>query len=390
MNASEPTLIEIEGASPFARDLYIDGGKIDGAECLIFGEDKILTFVSIDAILPLTQVAQTLSGRFTTVDISMHPCRSLQNFSFHIRASLQRNTAEFIISGPIINRRVYVDRGAEKTDNIANVYETAVYGLMPAHEETVTADETNSAAQEETIFSFDLSGDQLIWRVSAPLRLRENPTIAECAQTIVDFSNRLERTLTDACHGRRPDGVDVHINAPPHLRSAYLQYMSYFSQFLNDIGLEVETSSKETAGQVLFSVTPLTKKTTLDAIRRALDVYLALPTEIDVSDAALVPDGNLAATQLVAMVQHLQSQLDMVHAGAMAQKAQISFQQAEIDLYRDRIAAVSSTSITSNKKAQDEEQIFGGLVTIEELKVKGARINLPKLFRGMKRALKSD
>jgi hypothetical protein len=64
---------------------------------------------------------------------------------------------------------------------------------------------------------------------------------------------------------------------PPAIRTACEQYLLYFVQFLEDLGVSATAEIKEDAKRVLFSVTPTDGCAALQQIREALEVYLKLP-----------------------------------------------------------------------------------------------------------------
>lgn len=64
---------------------------------------------------------------------------------------------------------------------------------------------------------------------------------------------------------------------PPTVKVACEQYLQYFIQFLDDLGIEADSELTSTAGKVLFSVTPRSDEEALEAIQGALAAYLELP-----------------------------------------------------------------------------------------------------------------
>jgi len=112
------------------------------------------------------------------------------------------------------------------------------------------------------------------------------------------------------------------LNFPPAVRTACEQYLLYFVQFLEDLGIKASAELKEDAQRVLFSVTPANGASALEQIRQALEIYLGLPAMPDFSSA----EGqyqNLAVQQLHANILHLQSQLTLARATLQAKDATI-------------------------------------------------------------------
>ena len=67
-------------------------------------------------------------------------------------------------------------------------------------------------------------------------------------------------------------------NFPEEIKVSCKQYLEYFAQFLQDLGIKTISNINEEAGKVLFSVTPTNDIEALDKIREALAVYLNLPS----------------------------------------------------------------------------------------------------------------
>jgi hypothetical protein len=95
--------------------------------------------------------------------------------------------------------------------------------------------------------------------------------------------------------------ISSSFNFPEALKIPCEQYLLYFAQFLQDLGINATSNLTEEAGKVLFSVTPTDDKEALDKIREALAVYLNLPS------SPIVYDESFAAMRLKAEIERLQS-----------------------------------------------------------------------------------
>src|SRR6185437_3359491 len=61
---------------------------------------------------------------------------------------------------------------------------------------------------------------------------------------------------------------------PAPIKTACEQYLVYFVQFLEDLGIKANSEIKEDAGRVLFSITPVDGQSALGRIKEALEIYL--------------------------------------------------------------------------------------------------------------------
>src|SRR6185369_100233 len=72
----------------------------------------------------------------------------------------------------------------------------------------------------------------------------------------------------------RKDSLVTFFDFPEPFRSTCEQYLVYFIQFLEDLGILADSEIKSHAGSVMFSVTPRDGHSALVEIRKALDLYL--------------------------------------------------------------------------------------------------------------------
>lgn len=171
---------------------------------------------------------------------------------------------------------------------------------------------------------------------------------------------------------------------PLEVSAACQQYLVYFVQFLKDLGIEATSDLKQEAARVLFSVKPSSGAEALEAVREALRAYLNLPNAPEFIAAS---EGNLnvAVAQLRANVLHLQSQLSLAQAITQAKDATIealklaNFQLEQLKLTADTQARHGSP------EWPDREPVIGEFVSVTKYEGKGFEIDLPKLFRQLKR-----
>jgi hypothetical protein len=173
---------------------------------------------------------------------------------------------------------------------------------------------------------------------------------------------------------------------PEEVKVPCQQYLLYFVQFLNEIGISATAELKNEAGNVLFSVTPTSNEIALSQIRAALEIYLGLPSNNFMG--VFNPSWNAKDQQLIANVQHLQSQLMMANAIMNTQSDTISNQQYIITNQQKLIDASvmqnSVKSITAGEVENDKEDILCGNVTLTRYEGNGFEINIPNIYRWVK------
>jgi hypothetical protein len=171
---------------------------------------------------------------------------------------------------------------------------------------------------------------------------------------------------------------------PKEVRTYCEQYLMYFIQFLQDLGVDATSELKHEAGQVLFTVTPSNEHEALDKIRTALNVYLHLPSS---------PLGNevstdIAVNRLESAVLRLQSDLRLAAAELQAKNATIEAQQLTINVQKSLLNGEIRTGafkdVTPKQKDEDREEFFDGAAALTVLKKEGYELNLPKIYRRLK------
>ncbi|HEX8317703.1 hypothetical protein [Longimicrobium sp.] len=104
--------------------------------------------------------------------------------------------------------------------------------------------------------------------------------------------------------------------------------------------------------------------------------------------------------QLQANIHHLKGQITLLKAVASANRAEIRALDAENQAlslanyqYQQVIAAAAeanrlvSLPKSDSESTAEDEPILGGMVTLTQLEGKGFKVNLPEIFRKLKRGI---
>jgi hypothetical protein len=180
----------------------------------------------------------------------------------------------------------------------------------------------------------------------------------------------------------------VSFDFPPQVKVPCEQYLLYFVQFLQDLGVDATSHLEDQAGQVLFSVTPSNEKDALDKIRDALDMYLRFPSS-PISNSDSQP---IAIQRLESNILHLRGALKLAAAELQAKDATIQTQQLTIDIQKGLLSGEILMDSMKNvtPKAEDKEPLLGGVVALATLKGKGLEVNLGELFRKLKKKFSKE
>lgn len=184
------------------------------------------------------------------------------------------------------------------------------------------------------------------------------------------------------------NSVAAYFKFPDSVKVSCQQYLVYFVQFLQDIGISATAELKEEAGKTLFSVTPTNKEQALSHVKTALDIYLRLPGAVSVYTPSL--DSSIEIQRLTANIYHLKGQLALADA-ILQQKDQIiqdqriliGQQQYSTEILMQSIQTIGYSGKDFND-ADDRESIVGDIVSVKKYNWEFLEVDLPTLFRRLK------
>lgn len=203
----------------------------------------------------------------------------------------------------------------------------------------------------------------------------ELSVILETVKDIVDKTNQNLLTSIDS------EAVLTFFQFPDEIKTACKQYLVYFTQFISDMGIEVDTELKEELNHTLFKVVPKDKTESLDKIREALNIYLTAPSNKDFQ-VQLANQTDIAAKQWEANYYHLKSQLSLAQSLLQAKDATIEMLQIANYQYKQLLESHSA------KKELEKEEVIKGIVTVKKYEGKGFTIDFAEIFRRLKRKIK--
>ncbi|MEQ7053793.1 hypothetical protein ABN764_24460 [Paenibacillaceae sp. P-4] len=211
-------------------------------------------------------------------------------------------------------------------------------------------------------------------------------TISDVFNEYVPYIREIYDKAYVLLYTRSDNSVISIFDFPEEVRVPCEQYLVYFMQFLKEIGIEATTSIQNDAGKVLFSITPISSEIALEQIRDALDIYLQLPVSLtNVQYNPLVVEPNVQ--QLIANVQHLNSQLLLARAITQANEITIRNQQNMISQQRELIDSAILQRSYIGSKEEKNEKILGGAFTIKKYEGNGFAVDIPEIYRRIKNTL---
>lgn len=218
---------------------------------------------------------------------------------------------------------------------------------------------------------------EIPFEISIRISINNDISIEENVNYIGNQIEEFTKKILSSKINLNPFSLDTYFLFPEEYKTACEQYLLYFATFLKDLGIEAKTDLENQENGVLFKVFPKDKEEALTQIKEALEVYLALPTqqnlEIVANDFQTIP-----VHQLVSNIQFLKSQVMLAQATLQAKDATIT--ALELSYYQ--LKQIVDKQV---EKTKNEEQMLGNIVTVKEYDGNGLKVNLPELFRLLKR-----
>lgn len=177
------------------------------------------------------------------------------------------------------------------------------------------------------------------------------------------------------------DSVIMYFNFPDSIKTACNQYLIYFTQFIADLGIDVDSTITEEPNATLFKVTPKDKKDALSKIREALDIYLNAPGS-NSFQLQVVDYNDTAVKQWEANVYHLKSQLAL--ANTILQSKDATIEALQLSNYQYKKIIDSKDAITRTDNGED---LIKDIVTVRAYDGKGFTVNFPEILRRLKRKI---
>lgn len=178
-------------------------------------------------------------------------------------------------------------------------------------------------------------------------------------------------TIREIEAGLRTNSVRTSFVFPELNRIHCEQYLLYFAQFLRDLGIESQSTLKEQSGRVLFSITPLDDVDALDKIRKALSIYLNLP-----SSPVMYGEG-FEANRLQQQIENLQHSQRMTLRELQLTEKLIYVQSETI---REKNLTISQKNSTIEQQSIIIDKIISKSIMMDSLENKG---EYEKIFEGL-------
>lgn len=378
--------------SDLPYSLFINGQRADPRKAFVSHDLRRHPERSIPLVLPLKDWAVHILDNELANEVKafrieeIEPSIAILSLPFRLTWS---PFIERLYIGEIRGERKIAAAIVIKHDQWANPYTVPEFisALQEAAEKGAHAEYSDIRA-----FGPDLkfgTRDSSGWIFGIALTVRS--TANSINQEALFYGDRLKvlcEAAARAILASRKDALVTFFDFPSHLKASCEQYLVYFIQFLEDLGIGADSEIKQHAGQVMFSVTPKDGESALSLIKEALEVYLSLPMNKEFARAAS-HHSDIAVAQLRANIFFLQSQLELARAIIEAKDATI--QALDLTAFQQRQLLTSLKQEVedhlSKPDSSDQEPLIGDFVHVTSLEGKGFRVDLAALLRHLKRSL---
>lgn len=184
----------------------------------------------------------------------------------------------------------------------------------------------------------------------------------------LNFLHKCYKSTISELMALSPDSMRALFSFPEYIRIPCKQYLIYFVQFLQDLGISTVSNMQEESGRVLFSVTPVDSVEALNKIREALTIYLSLPL------GSITHDGGFAGKRLQEQIFNLQHSQDL----AVREIRGLLLTQSEI--IRGKNSSVSQKDSTIEQRDTNIEKITSKSIMLDSLENKE---EYEKIFDGL-------
>jgi hypothetical protein len=172
------------------------------------------------------------------------------------------------------------------------------------------------------------------------------------------------------------DSLVTHFKFPKGTESVCSQYLMYFGQFLQDLGIEADAEIKQSVNETLFKVTPRSREESLIKIKEALAQYLTAPSSPSFADGMGSTSNDVAITQWQSNVLNFQSQM-------MLMRSTIQMQETTIEALK-----LNNYQLKQLVPQTSSEDVIPGVLSVEKYEGSWFSVNFPELLRRLKRKFK--
>ena len=161
------------------------------------------------------------------------------------------------------------------------------------------------------------------------------------------------------------------------------RYLQYFIEFLKDMGIEANSSIRQSGRDILFSVEPVSADIALEKISKALAIYLKLP-DLDIQSLESSFDDPFVELKF----EKLRSEIAKLKADISMQKALIKYQGEMISkssALTKELPSECLKKIIVNNKDEEPETYLGGAIKLGVYKKAGIEIDWSAFINWIKK-----
>lgn len=180
----------------------------------------------------------------------------------------------------------------------------------------------------------------------------------------------------------------------PAVQDSCVRYLHFFIEFLKDMGISADSSISRKGPNVLFSIHPTDKDTSLTKIKEALALYLNLP-EFNLgilNTSQMDPIIELKIEKITAEISRLKTDIKLNQAilnyenKTSLSTSETNSKLKEADKYSLGVTPIEGfQSITIDNKVEKKEEFLGGFIKLGTFKKAGIEFDWSTLFRRLRK-----
>ncbi|WP_045420015.1 hypothetical protein [Vibrio jasicida] len=177
-----------------------------------------------------------------------------------------------------------------------------------------------------------------------------------------DTLNKLNKAMLD-------EYILETFQFPREYQSICSQYLIWFGEFLENIGIDALVSVNNDGEQTQVKISSKHSEQVLEKIEELFSQYIALPyAEFLPAAHPLDPQQQFMVTQLRTQINHFKGQLEVKSSVIQLKEATIQGLQREIQSQQNIIDVQKNQLLLIESKQGDEEvELFGGVIKLGEL-----------------------
>jgi hypothetical protein len=213
------------------------------------------------------------------------------------------------------------------------------------------------------------------------LIVRQDEIIKQVEPFIIKIKEAYQYLLIKLIRNKSKDLFVKIFEFPKHYESICSQYLIWFGEFLQNIGVDASVSAENNNGQTSIIVSPKYASKITDNIEMLFYQYISLPYSeyLPALDAGISTENKFKVQMLTSQIENFKSQIQM--KDAVIEMKDISIMNLKESYEKKN----SELMLIKSMKGSKDIEIFDGSFSLGEIKWGSLKLNPRKLLDKIKR-----